>query len=50
MRTLWALSMRETTSLEIKLKLYHAQGLGLGRQQFMAEPPAVVASEIAVAT
>ena len=31
--------MRETTSLEIKLKLYHAHGLRPGCQQFMAEAP-----------
>ena len=35
----WALSMRETTSLEIKLKLYHVLGLGYGCQQLMAEAP-----------
>ena len=31
--------MRKTTSLEIKLKLYHAHGLRPGCQQFMAEAP-----------
>ena len=34
-----SVNMRETTFLEIRLKLYHAQGLGPGRQHLMAEAP-----------